>query len=402
METAHYPSNSLKYTRSVGQKSQQASLDKKPSSQMEDTKLPSNDRLPFSSAHTPFESSRSRSRRSSKVSSSRKIRKGEDIEPVLEVSEDFEVSCYQFWCFYELPQLRPDHHLFFLYGLLTFQSIDDNIRERKSRVSLFYDMGDLRGLNREDMVFGGSRPRRSRSTGTKLPKVMESKEENYAVLKKKILFQHKLKTLVDRSEERLDFKNGSKMNENYSFETFPDCRVIIEDPNEDQEPKKQLRIFSASRTSSMKSSRRNSPMHRSLKLFRVDECVRRSLKSSGCKGTFTSFGSNILVRPLSFLHNSMPSGVLTPQKIDEAEEEYVEQDKPSTIQSLSSRRMRQGRQNMRNIVQGELLVPRDKEILEMIQGSGEVGSQQKPIKSVDIIEEGISSSNNSSSENMRC
>ena len=133
-----------------------------------------------------------------------------------------------------------------------------------------YDKEDLGYMGRFDILLQNSK-KRSRSTDVKLPKVTEAKEENYAELKKKIIFQHKLKTLVDKTEPHLN--KETSYSKAYSREESSNFRVIVEDPEEgeDAENRNLKNVFSTSITSSRTSSYLNSPRNRSLNKLRVDE-----------------------------------------------------------------------------------------------------------------------------------
>ena len=128
------------------------------------------------------------------------------------------------------------------------------------------------------------RQQRARSSDLlRLPKVMEAnEEENYQELKKKILFQHKINTLVDKTEQLIVDKGKGNLAilepgpSKLKDLTLPKFIAIEEDPMEDFEVKKnrKMDLFSSSissRRSSRKSSLLNSPMSRSLKRMVVDE-----------------------------------------------------------------------------------------------------------------------------------
>lgn len=151
--------------------------------------------------------------------------------------------------------------------------MDENISEKRSRVSLFYDHIDKGTIGWLEKSLLRTQ-KRSRSTDNTLPKIMESKEESYAELKKKIMFTH-LTTLVDHSEERLNLGGAGDGRRMSLYNEFTaNFRTIEEDPNEDPEPpsRRLCKLFTASYASSKRSSLMGSPRsRRSLKVFIADE-----------------------------------------------------------------------------------------------------------------------------------
>lgn len=140
----------------------------------------------------------------------------------------------------------------------------------RNLVELVEDRAESRKTGRK-LNFPGfiDRKGRARSTDASLlPKVTESKEENFNELQQKVIFGRKLKTLVDLSEKRPEDSNRYMIKRNSAV--APDCLTIEEVEAEDV----QIEAIDLLSNDNDSSSRFSTPRSKSIskKHILVDEC----------------------------------------------------------------------------------------------------------------------------------
>lgn len=137
-------------------------------------------------------------------------------------------------------------------------------------LQLVEDKSESRKTGRK-LAFPGFIDRKSRARSTDvstLPKVTESKEENYNELQQRVIFGRKLKTLVDLSEKGPEDSSRSMIKRNSVV--GPDCLTIEEVEAEDV----QIENIELMSNDNDSSSRFSTPRSKSIskKHILVDEC----------------------------------------------------------------------------------------------------------------------------------